>query len=76
MFTTGLMILKAGKPLFTPGQLIFAVCFIVVFVIAMIYVYRKDLALHKKYYKGSYWILLAFMVFIAALFVIKYTTKE
>jgi len=76
MFTTGLMILKAGDPLFTPGQLIFAGCFIVVFVIAMIYVYRKDLALHKKYYKGSYWILLAFMVFIAALFVIKYATKE
>lgn len=62
--------------MFTQGQLIFAGCFIVVFVAAMIYVYRKDLALHKKYYKGSYWILIAFLAFIGLLFVVKFFTKD
>jgi len=62
--------------MFTQGQLIFALCFIVVFVGVMIYAYRKDLTLHKKYYKGSYWILLAFLAFIAILFFVKTFTKE
>ena len=62
--------------MFTKGQLYFAAFFIVVFVAAMIYVYRKDLSLHKKYYKGSYWILIAFLAFIGILFFIKYFVKE
>jgi len=62
--------------MFTNGQIGFAIFFIIIFVAAMIYVYRKDLALHKKYYKGSYWILLAFLMFIGTLFVIKYFVKE
>jgi len=62
--------------MFTTGQLIFAACFIVVFVGVMIFAYRKDLALHKRYYKGSYWILLTFLAFIAVLFIIKIATKE
>ncbi len=62
--------------MFTQGQIYFALFFIVVFVAAMIYVYRKDLPLHKKYYKGTYWILLAFLLFIATLFFIKYFVKE
>ncbi|KGO82495.1 MULTISPECIES: hypothetical protein [Flavobacterium] len=62
--------------MFSTGQLYFAAFFVVVFVAAMIYVYRKDLKLHKKYYKGSYWILIAFLAFIAILFCIKYFVKE
>jgi len=62
--------------MFSQGQLYFAGFFIVVFTIAMIYVYRKDLPLHKKYYKGSYWILLAFLTFIGALFIVKILTKD
>jgi hypothetical protein len=62
--------------MFTTGQLVFAGFFIVVFVAVMIYVYRKDLALHKKYYKGSYWILLAFLGFIGMLLAIKLLTKD
>ena len=62
--------------MFTQGQIYFALFFIVVFVAAMIYVYRKDLPLHKKYYKGTYWILLAFLLFIATLFFIKYFVRE
>ena len=62
--------------MFTTGQLIFAGLFAVVFIAVMIYVYRKDMALHKKYYKNSYYILIAFLLFIAMLFVIKYITKN
>lgn len=62
--------------MFTTGQIYFAIFFIVVFVIAMIYVYRKDLQLHKKYYKGTYKILIAFLTFIALLFVLKAVMKE
>ncbi len=62
--------------MFTTGQWIFAGSFLVTFIGVMVYVYRKDLALHKKYYKGSYWILLSFLAFIAILFFIKYYVKD
>ncbi len=62
--------------MFSTGQLVFAACFVVAFIAVMIYVYRQDLALHKKYYKGSYRILIAFLLFIAALFVVKFLTKD
>lgn len=62
--------------MFTTGQIYFAIFFIVVFVVAMIYVYRKDLKLHEKYYKGTYKILIAFLTFIALLFVLKAFMKE
>lgn len=62
--------------MFSTGQLVFAACFTVTFIAVMIYVYRKDLSLHKIYYKGSYRILIAFLLFIAALFLVKFLTKE
>jgi len=62
--------------MFTTGQWIFAAFFVIVFVVAMIYVYRKDLALHKKYYRGSYWVLIGFLAFIGVLFFIKLFLKE
>ena len=62
--------------MFSTGQLVFAACFVVVFVVALIFMYRKDGVLHKKYYKGSYRILLVFLAFIAMLFLIKYLTKD
>lgn len=57
--------------MFTPGQMIFAGLFFVVFVAVIIYTYRKDLKLHRKYYKGTLFILLVFILFIALLFVLK-----
>ena len=62
--------------MFTTGQLIFAAFFVVVFIAAMIYVYRKDLKLHKKHYKGSYKVLLVFLAFVALLFFIKTYLRE
>jgi hypothetical protein len=57
--------------MFSTGQWIFAAIFFIAFVAAIIYSYRKDLPLHKKYYKGSLYILIGFLVFIGLLFVIK-----
>jgi len=57
--------------MFSTGQLIFAAFFFVAFIAAMIYSYRKDIALHKKYYNGSMYVLLGFIVFILLLFLVK-----
>ncbi len=57
--------------MFSTGQLIFAGLFIIAFIIIMIFSYRKDINLHKKYYKGSIYILLGFIIFILLLFFIK-----
>lgn len=57
--------------MFSTGQLIFAVIFFVAFVIVIFYSYRKDIKLHKKYYKGSVYVLFGFIAFILLLFVIK-----
>ncbi|ESU19212.1 hypothetical protein FCR2A7T_26360 [Flavobacterium cauense R2A-7] len=62
--------------MFSTGQLYFAIFFVIVFVAVMIYVYRKDLALHKIHYKGSLWILFFFLLFIGILFIIKLVLKE
>ncbi|EHQ41621.1 MULTISPECIES: hypothetical protein [Myroides] len=61
--------------MFTPGQIQFALFFIVVFTIVLIIMYRKDLNLHRKYYKNRLWILLAFLAFIGSLFILKNVLK-
>lgn len=57
--------------MFSTGQLIFAGLFLIAFVIIMIFSYRKDIRLHTKYYKGSIYVLIGFIVFILLLFLIK-----
>lgn len=46
------------------GQIVFAILFATVFIVVIVYTYRKDLKLHQKHYKGSIWILVAFIAFI------------
>lgn len=62
--------------MFTQGQWIFASFFLISFIIITIYVYRKDAVIHQVFYKGSYKVLIAFILFILALFVIKITMKR
>jgi len=62
--------------MFSQGQLIFAGCFFVAFVIAMVFAYRKDLKMHKVFYKGNYKILVGFIIFIGILFMIKIFFKR
>jgi len=61
--------------MFSKGQLIFAICFAIAFITALVYTYRKDLKLHRQYYKGSIWILIAFISFIGLIAAIKFIFK-
>ena len=51
--------------MFSKGQLIFAVFFIIAFTILMIWSYRKDIKIHKKHYKNTFIILIALFLVIA-----------
>jgi divalent metal cation (Fe/Co/Zn/Cd) transporter len=51
--------------MFTRGQLIFAGIFIVAFALLMIWSYRKDLKVHRKYYKNTFLVLIALFLMIA-----------
>ena len=62
--------------MFSKGQLVFAVLFFISFIIAAVYSYRKDIKIHKQFYKGNYKILIGFLAFIAILFVIKVFFKR
>lgn len=57
--------------MFSTGQLVFAGIFVVAFIILMIFSYRKDIQLHRKYYKGTIFILIGFIIFILLLFLLK-----
>lgn len=62
--------------MFSQGQLVFAVCFLIAFIIVMIFSYRKDIKTHKVFYKGNYKILIGFFIFIGILFLIKIFVKH
>ena len=64
--------LYKNKAIFTNGQLIFGLLFFIVFAIVIGYQYRKDLNLHKRYYKGTIWVLIAFIGFIAMIATVKF----
>jgi uncharacterized membrane protein len=51
--------------MFSKGQLIFAVFFIIAFTIAMIWSYRKDIKIHKKHYKNTFLVIIAIFLIIA-----------
>jgi len=61
--------------MFSQGQFVFAGFFVIAFIILMIFSYRKDIKLHRKYYKGSLFILIGFIVFIVLLFALKTVLK-
>ncbi|MCF7567791.1 hypothetical protein L3X37_05360 [Sabulilitoribacter arenilitoris] len=61
--------------MFSKGQIVFGVLFFIVFSIIIGYTYRKDLKLHKRFYKGSIWVLIAFISFILCIVAIKFFLK-
>lgn len=61
--------------MFSNGQIIFGVLFFIVFAIIIGYTYRKDLKLHKRFYAGSIWVLVAFIAFILFIVAIKFFFK-
>jgi len=62
--------------MFSSGQLLFAVFFVVAFVLLMIFSYRRDFKSHKIHYKGSLKILMVFVLTVLALFIIKFLTQR
>lgn len=57
--------------MFSSGQIIFGILFAIAFIIILVFAYGKDKALHKKYYKGSIWVLIGFISFMLMLVTIK-----
>lgn len=62
--------------MFSSGQWTFVIFFIIAFVIALFFSYRKDKALHKKHYKGSIWVLVGFIAFVLLLVAFKNWLKQ
>lgn len=55
--------------MFTPGQKIFAIIFIITFLIVLGYLFYKDSRDNKELFKGTYWVLIV-IVGIAVAYVI------
>ncbi len=62
--------------MFSTGQVIFALLFIILFTILIIKSYKQDKKLHLKNYKGVQWVAIGFVVFIIILFCIKFFLKN
>ncbi|YCO54322.1 hypothetical protein N1F77_11910 [Psychroserpens sp. MEBiC05023] len=58
--------------MFSNGQWIFGILFALVFAVIIYFAYRRDLKLHRKYYRGSVWVLIAFIAFILMIATIKF----
>ena len=56
--------------MFSKGQLIFAVFFLIAFVIAMVWSYKKEKSITQIHFKKSYKILIALVLFFVIQFII------
>ena len=57
--------------MFSKGQFIFAIIFIISFTIVVIFSYKKDLNFLKNTYKGVRWVLVGFIIFFMLLILLK-----
>lgn len=57
--------------MFSKGQFIFAIIFIISFTIVIIFSYKKDLNFLKNTYKGVRWVLVGFIIFFFLLIFLK-----
>ncbi len=62
--------------MFSFGQLIFGICFFVVFVMIVILSYKADKKQQPQYFKGSYKILVGFLIAFSLLLLVKFITKQ
>lgn len=62
--------------MFSRGQLIFALVFLIFFTIVVVLSYQRDKKLHKRNYKGVKWVMITFIGFIIFLFLVKYFLKN
>ncbi|MGB0260446.1 MAG: hypothetical protein ACPF99_03445 [Flavobacteriaceae bacterium] len=57
--------------MFSKGQLIFAIGFVIAFTLFVVWSYRKERKKNPTYFKGSFWVLIGFLVFICLLVLLK-----
>jgi hypothetical protein len=57
--------------MFTTGQLIFAIIFVLIFTVVIIDSYKKDVKFLKNTYKGVRWVLIGFIIFFSILVILK-----
>lgn len=62
--------------IFSQGQIIFALCFIIGFSVLIYFSYKKDKKLHKKNYQGLWNVVIGFIVFFTLLILLKYLLKK
>ncbi len=62
--------------MFSKGQFLFALFFVIAFVALIIFAYGKDSKNHKVHYQGSIKIFIAFILTIGILFLIKFLTQN
>jgi membrane protein YdbS with pleckstrin-like domain len=55
---------------FSTGQLIFAACFVVAFIAAMVWSYARDKKMNKVHYRKVYMILVGIIVIFSILYAI------
>lgn len=58
--------------MFSNGQIVFGVLFAITFIVILFFAYRKDIKIHRRFYKGTIWVLIAFIAFIALIASIKF----
>jgi membrane protease YdiL (CAAX protease family) len=58
--------------MFSSRQIIFGVVFFIAFVILMFFLYKKDLKMHQVHYKNIYPVVIAFVLFLALFFSLKF----
>ncbi len=58
--------------MFSSGQKLFALFFVIVFVAVMIWSYRKDIYMHKIYYKKVWVVALGIIIVIASFAIIAF----
>jgi len=57
--------------MFSTGQMIFAILFVIAFSLIITNMYRKDLKFLKNTYRGVHWVLIGFIVFFSLLLFLK-----
>ena len=62
--------------MFSFGQLMFGLCFFIVFIGVIMYSYKTDKKNQPKYFKGSYKIHLGFLIAFSLIVLIKYLTHK
>jgi amino acid transporter len=62
--------------MFSFGQLIFGTLFFIAFVGVIIYSYRSDKKKLPNYFKGSYKVLVGFLIAFCFLVLVKYLTQR